>query len=150
MSDEWSIILTLHCSRIVTICLHTLQALTVMPARTLYKPMMALILDALKICARALGTCAPSCTGRPARLLFMLEARGTQGAMRHVAAPESTSAGRQGPKPYDTWQRRISHQPRGKVWSHRTRGSAGTHLSLEARSGATRQVAALELTSVGR
>jgi hypothetical protein len=41
-----------------------------------------------------LETCVPSCTGKPIRLFFMLETRGPQGAMGHVAAMEPTSVGR--------------------------------------------------------
>jgi hypothetical protein len=37
---------------------------------------------------------------------------------------------------WDTWQRRSLPQSGGEVWSHRTRGSVGAHLSREARSGA--------------
>jgi hypothetical protein len=47
----------------------------------------------------------------------MLEARGPQGAMGHVAVLEPTSARRRGPKPWDTWQRRSSPQPGGEVQS---------------------------------
>jgi hypothetical protein len=39
------------------------------------------------------------CTGRSDRLFFILEARGPQGAVGHVTAPEPTSARRRGPKP---------------------------------------------------
>jgi hypothetical protein len=38
----------------------------------------------------------PSYTGRSAKLFFMLEARGPQGAMRHMAVSEPISAGRRG------------------------------------------------------
>jgi hypothetical protein len=41
------------------------------------------------MCARALETCVPSYTGRSAKLSFMLETRGPQGALGHVTAPES-------------------------------------------------------------
>jgi hypothetical protein len=60
---------------------------------------MALMSGALETCARALGTCVSSCTGRPARLFFMLEARGPQGVVGHVAASEPTLAGRWDPEP---------------------------------------------------
>jgi hypothetical protein len=129
VSDEWSIVLTLHCGRTVAACLHAFQALTVLPVRTSYRHMMALMLGALKTCARALGTCMPSCTGRPARFFFMLETRGPYGPVGHVAAPEPTLARRRGPEPQDTWQRRSPPQSGGKVRSHRTRGIAGAHLS---------------------
>jgi hypothetical protein len=39
------------------------------------------------------------CYNRYARLFFMLEARGPQGVVGHVVAPEPTSAGRQGLEP---------------------------------------------------
>jgi hypothetical protein len=73
---EWSIVLTLHYSHTVAACLHALQALTTLPVRTSCRPMMALKSGALEMCVRALGTCVPSCTGRTARLFFMLEANG--------------------------------------------------------------------------
>jgi hypothetical protein len=53
-----------------------------------------------------------------------------------MAAPEPTSAGRRGPEPQGTWQRRSPSQPGGEVWSHMTCGSAGAHLSREVRSEA--------------
>jgi hypothetical protein len=56
--------------------------------------MMALMSGALETCAHALGPCVPSYTGRSAKLFFMLEARGPQGAMGHMAVSEPTSAGR--------------------------------------------------------
>jgi hypothetical protein len=99
MSSKWSIVLTLHCSRTVTICLHTLLALTALSAPMSYRSMMGLMLDAFKMCARALETCVPSYTGRTAKLFFMLEARGPQGAAGYVAASELISTGRRGPKP---------------------------------------------------
>jgi hypothetical protein len=99
VSGEWSIVLTLYYSRIVATCLHALQALAALPARTSCKHMMTLILGDLETCMRALGTCVPSYTSRITRLFFMLEARGLQGAVGHVAAPEPTSARRRGPKP---------------------------------------------------
>jgi hypothetical protein len=51
---------------------------------------------ALKTCARALGRCMPSCTGRTDMLFFMLEARSPQEAAGHVAAPELISVERRG------------------------------------------------------
>jgi hypothetical protein len=76
---EWSTLLALHYSRTVATYLHVLQALTVLHARTSCRPMIALTSGALEMCTCALGTCRPSCKGRPARLFFMLEARGPQG-----------------------------------------------------------------------
>jgi hypothetical protein len=58
------------------------------PARTPYRPMLALTLGALETCVCAMGTCEPSCTGRPARLFFMFEARSPQETTGHVAALE--------------------------------------------------------------
>jgi hypothetical protein len=91
---EWSIVLALHYSHTVAACLHALQALTAQSARMSCRPMMALISGALKMCARALGTCVPSYAGRPARLFFMLKACGPHVAVGHMAPPEPTSAGR--------------------------------------------------------
>jgi hypothetical protein len=53
-------------------------------------------------------------------------------------------------EPWETWQRRSPSQSGGEVRSHRTRGSAGAHLSREASFGAIGHVAAPEPTSVGR
>jgi hypothetical protein len=93
--DERSTVLTLHCSRTVAVCLHALHAMTALPVRTSCRPMVALMSGTLETCARALGTRVPSYTGRPARLFFMLEARGPQVATRHITALEPTSAERQ-------------------------------------------------------
>jgi hypothetical protein len=127
VQDEWSIVLALHCSRIVAAYLHALQALTALLVRTSYRPMMALTSGALETCARALRTCVPSCTDRPARFSLCL---------RPTAHKE----------PSDMWHRRSPPQPRGEVQSHRTRGSTGVHLSREARSRAIGTVAAPEPT----
>jgi hypothetical protein len=40
--SEWSIGPALHCSHIIATCPHLLQALTMLPARTSYRVMMAL------------------------------------------------------------------------------------------------------------
>jgi hypothetical protein len=48
------------------------------------------------------------------------------------------------------WQHRSSPRQGGKVQSRGTRGSAGAHLSKEARSGAAGHMVAPEPTSVGR
>jgi hypothetical protein len=85
---------TLHCSRTVATYPNALQALTTLHVRTFCRHMMALTSGALETCVRALGTYVPSYTGRPARLLFMLEAHGPQGATGHVASLEPTPAGR--------------------------------------------------------
>jgi hypothetical protein len=66
------------------------SALTTLPVRTSCRPMMALTSGALKMCTRVLGTCVPSCTCRPAKLLFILEARDAQGVAGHVVASEPT------------------------------------------------------------
>jgi hypothetical protein len=99
VSDEWSIVMTMHYSHTVAACLHVLQALTMLPARTSYRLMMALISGALEMYECAMGTCVPSCTGRTAMLFFILEARGPQGAVGYVTASELTSTGRRGPEP---------------------------------------------------
>jgi hypothetical protein len=95
---EWSIVPMQHYSHTVAAYPHALQALTALPARTSYRPMMALTAGAMETCTCMLGTCVPS-TVRPTRLLFMLQARGPQGAMGHMAAPEPASAERRGPEP---------------------------------------------------
>jgi hypothetical protein len=65
--------------------------------------MMALTSGALETCARALGICGSSYTGRSARLSFMLEVRGPQESAGHaVATPEPSQQG-------------------GRIWSLRTR-----------------------------
>jgi hypothetical protein len=88
---------------------------------------------ALEICAHALGTCVPICTGRTARFFFMLEAhlswKARFGAIGYVVALEPNSVGRRDPEPYDTWQCRRPAQPGGEVRSHRTRGSTIAYLS---------------------
>jgi hypothetical protein len=74
------------------------QALTALPARTSYRPMMALMSGDLETYVCALGTFMSSYTGRSARLFFILEARAPQGATGYVAASEPTSAKRRGPE----------------------------------------------------
>jgi hypothetical protein len=70
-----------------------------LPARMSCRPMIALMSSALETCTCALGTCVTSCTGRTARLFFMLETRGPQGVIGHMTILESTSARRRGPEP---------------------------------------------------
>jgi hypothetical protein len=84
VSGELFIVLVLHYSRTVAACLHALQALTVLPTYMSCRPMMALMSDALEMCARALRTYVPSYTDRSARLFFMLR------SMAHK-------------EPWDTW-----------------------------------------------
>jgi hypothetical protein len=50
MSDEWSIVLMLHCSHTIPACPQALQALTTLPARTSCRPMMILMPDVLEMC----------------------------------------------------------------------------------------------------
>jgi hypothetical protein len=71
-------------------------------------------------------------------------------AMRHVAAPEPTSVGRQGPELRNMWQHRSSTQQGGEARGHVTHDSTGAHLSKEVGSGATGHVAAPKPTSAGR
>jgi hypothetical protein len=66
-----------------------------------------------------------------AKHFFILVVHSLLGAVGHVAAPEL---------PFQE----------GRARSHRTHGSAGAHLSKEARSGAEGHVAAPELTSARR
>jgi hypothetical protein len=73
---EWSTVLALHCSHTVATCLYVLQTWSVMLARKSCTLRMALMLGVSKMCVHALGTYVSSCTGRPVRLFFILEARG--------------------------------------------------------------------------
>jgi hypothetical protein len=95
MSGQQGRGLALHCSCTVAAYLHVLQVLNVLHVYTSYRAMMALTLDVLKTCARALGTCEPSCMGRPARLFFTFEVPGPQGTTGRVAArsPPSREVG---------------------------------------------------------
>jgi hypothetical protein len=72
------------------------------------------------------------------------------GAIRHMVAPELTSAKRRGPGLRDTWQHRSSPRQGDEVQGHGTRGITGAHLVKEARSGTEGHVAAPELTSARR
>jgi hypothetical protein len=116
----------------------------------------------------AMKTCEPSCVPRVGKPFFIPVVHSPPGAVGHVVAPELPSqegrapsrgirgstraplSGRQGPEPWDTWQRRSSPQQGGEVWGRETRGSAGAHLSKKARSGAVGHVTTPELTSVRR
>jgi hypothetical protein len=86
---------------------------------------MALSLDTLETCAHTSETCEPSCTGRPARLFFMLEAHGTKGTIGRVAAPKPSRLG-------------------GRVQRRRTRSGARTLPSRGVRSEAIVHVVAPE------
>jgi hypothetical protein len=97
--DEWSIVLTSHCSCTVDAYMHALQVLTTLPVRTSYRRMMVLTWGVLETCTRVLGICVPSCTGRSARLFIMFETHGPQGVLGHVVALEPTLAGRWGTEP---------------------------------------------------
>jgi hypothetical protein len=99
VTGEWSIVLALYCSHIIGAHPHALHALTTMHAYMSCRPMMALTLCALETCAHALRICMPSYTGKQARLFFMLEACGPQGAVGHMATSELTPAGRRGLNP---------------------------------------------------
>jgi hypothetical protein len=82
----WSVGHVMHYSNTVATCSHVLQALNVLSGCTSCRPMMARTSDALETCACALGTCEPNCTGRPARLFFMIDARGPQRTTGRVTA----------------------------------------------------------------
>jgi hypothetical protein len=77
-----------------------------------------------------LGTCEPSCTARPAKPFFILEACGPQKAAEHVVAPEPSPIGRRGSEPSDTRQRRSSPWQGGEVRSYMTHGSIGALLAV--------------------
>jgi hypothetical protein len=124
---EWSIMLALYCSDTVAACLHALQALTAMPARTSCRPCQA----SWKL-ARVRWEHA--CLAAQAGLL------GFSLCLRLVDHRETR----------DMWQRRSLPQLGGDVWSHRTCSNTGAQLSREVRSGAIGHVAALEPNSAGR
>jgi hypothetical protein len=116
----------------------------------------------------ALETHEPSCMPRAAKPFFIFVVHSPLGAVGHMAAPElpsqegralshgahgSTGAplsGRQSPEPWDTWWHRSSPQQGGEVWGRGTRGSAGAHLSKEARFRAEGHMVTPELTSARR
>jgi hypothetical protein len=120
-------------------------------------------------CRHALKSREPSRIGRPAKSFFILEVCSTQRAVGHVAASESSWAGKWGLMSWDTWQRRSPLEQGVMIWSHGTCGSAraqpeqggkmqnrgtrdsvGTLLSMKAWSGAARHVAASEPSRAGR
>jgi hypothetical protein len=103
VSGEWSIVLALHCSCNVIACPHALQALTTLSVRTSCMHMMALTSDALETCVRALEIYVPSYIGRSASLFFMLESRGPQRAVGHMAVSEPALVRMRGPEPWSTW-----------------------------------------------
>jgi hypothetical protein len=82
----------------VDACPHILQVLMTLHACMSYRRMIALTWGVMETCARALGTCVPSCTDMSDMLFFMLETRGPQGAVGHMATSEPAPAGRRGPK----------------------------------------------------
>jgi hypothetical protein len=65
-------------------------------------------------------------------------------AAGHVAALKPSRAGRRGPVPWDTWQRRSPYEQGGRIQSRGTHGSTGALLSREAGSGAAGHMAAPE------
>jgi hypothetical protein len=79
----------------------------------------------------ALDTCESSCVLGAARPFFIPMVHSPLEAMGYVTAPEPSSRG-------------------GRTWSHVTRGSTGTHLSREVRSGAEEHVTTPELNSARR
>jgi hypothetical protein len=92
--------------------------------------------------ARSHGTCGST------RAHLIKEARSR--VEGYVAAPELTSARRQGPGPRDTWWRWSPPLQGGEVWGRRTRGNIGAHLPKEARSGAEGYMTVPELASARR
>jgi hypothetical protein len=97
--DEWSIVLALHCSRIVAIYLHALWALTALSARTFCRPMMAQVSGVLVTCRHALETRESSHIGRPSKPFFILKVYDPQRAVGHVVVLEPSRAGRRDPVP---------------------------------------------------
>jgi hypothetical protein len=93
--------------------------------------MSAHLTDASVTCEHALKTCKPSCVSGAARHFFIPVVHSPLGAVGYVAASELSSR-------------------EDRARSHRTRGSTGAHLVIEARSGVEGHVAALELTSIRR
>jgi hypothetical protein len=117
---------------------------------------MALTSGALETCALALGIDEPYRTGRFARLFFVLEAHGPQGA-QDAREPGALPVGRRdpeprdmwrsralptGPRPLDTWRCQSPPYQGGGLWSRWTRGNLIAHLGWEAGSSAVGQVAA--------
>jgi hypothetical protein len=70
--------------------------------------------------------------------------------MRHVAASESTSVGRRGPKLRNAWRHRSSTHQGYEAGGHGPRGSTRAHLSKEVRAKAVEHVTASESISAGR
>jgi hypothetical protein len=106
---------------------------------------MALMSDALETSAHALGTCEPSCTGRPARFFLGLSPvahKESQDAWQPGALP----VWRQDPEP----QEGGTSEPSQRVRSHDTLGGIGALPIREAESGVTGRVVASEHTLAGR
>jgi hypothetical protein len=84
-----------------------------------------------------------------AKPFFIPVVHSPPGAVGHVAAPELLShEGRAQSRGTRAAPELPSQE--GRAQSHGTRGSAGAHLSKEARSGATEHMMAPEPTSAGR
>jgi hypothetical protein len=130
VSDEWSIVLALHCSHSVAAYPHAFQTLTTLPTHTPCRPMMALTSGFLETCVHWEHACLVAQT---ALLGFSL-------CLKHVTYREL----------WDTWQYRSPAQPGGKVQSHSTRGSVRAHLGWEVWSGVIGHMIAPEPTSTER
>jgi hypothetical protein len=145
VTGGWSVALVLHRSRTVAACPHVLQALAVVPACMSCRPIMVLMLGVLETCVHAFGICEPCHTGRPARLFFVLEAHGLQGAtgrvgarspprreagsgatghVVHMVALEPFSPGRRVLEPLDTRRPRSPPRLGGRIRSYRICGGA--------------------------
>jgi hypothetical protein len=81
---------------------------------------------------------------------FILEARDSQRATRHVAASEPSSTGRQGPELLDTWWHESPPQQGGEAQSYCTRGGTEALPRTKKGSGAAGHVVALEPSPAGR
>jgi hypothetical protein len=111
---------------------------------------MAQASGALETREHALEACELSYIVSPAKPFFTLEARSPQTATGYVAAPKSTLAGKRGPDLQGTWQHQSFSRQGGEVRNLGTHGCVGVCFGMEARSGATGHVAALESTSLER
>jgi hypothetical protein len=140
------------------------HALNAQPDHMSYRPMMALTSDAWETCVHALGTCMPSCTGRPTGVSLCLKLmvhRKPQGMRWQHQSPPSREAGSrvvghtalrspplQGGR-IQSCRIRDASEP-GEVRSYGTRDGAGALHIKKVESGATGHVIAPESTSTGR
>jgi hypothetical protein len=130
VSDEWSIVLVLHCSHSVAAYPHAFQTLTMLPTRMSCRPMMALTSGFLETYVHWEYACLVAQAGLLDFSLYL----------KHTTYREL----------WDIWQYRSPAQPGGEVQSHSTHGSVGAHLGWEVWSGAIGHMVAPEPTSTER